>query len=150
MWREPGSFVDGDFFRDLYSRFVPSASDADDGNTGHQVTLTDVLTLRAQPTLTPSAVPLEGQGRLASSIRVEVDHANQGEASRIRRMHVPDAMSGLFELIDGRTSLLELADAYQTARGIDAGHRESLERYILWIGQSLIDRDLATLTTGQS
>ena len=68
----------------------------------------------------------------------------------------PRASQGLYRaaqakaLIDGRTCLLSLTDTFQAARGIDATHRESLERYILWIGQSLIDRDLATLTTGRS
>jgi len=145
VWREPGSFFDPDFFNELYTRFVPEASP--ESSHRPQVSLDDMIKLRSAPTLTPSAVPLEGKGRLASSIRVEVNDTAPGDANRIRRMHIPDAMGPLFPLMDGRKTLRQLGDSYQKQQGIDQSHRSSLERYILWIGQSLVDRDLATITT---
>ena len=144
VWREPGSFFDPDFFNELYTRFVPAATQ--EASDRPQVTLDAIIRLRATPTLTPSAVPLEGKGRLASSIRVEVNDTAPGDANRIRRMHIPDAMGSLFSLMDGRRTLRQLGDAYQEQQEINQSHRSSLERYILWIGQSLVDRDLATIT----
>jgi hypothetical protein len=69
------------------------------------------------------------------------------ESQRIRRMQVPVAMGELFPLIDGDATLTQIGDTFVAKRDIDPAHRGSLNRYILWIAQSLVDRDLATCIT---
>lgn len=145
VWREPGAFFGQDFFVDLYTRFVPAASN--EPAAASPLSLQDILALRAEPTLTASAVPLEGEGRLAPSTRVEVGVGEPGESRRIRRMQVPVAMGELFPLIDGKATLTQIGDTFVANKDIDTAHRASLNRYILWIAQSLVDRDLATCIT---
>jgi flavin-dependent dehydrogenase len=142
VWREPGAFFGQDFFVDLYTRFVPAASMQTSATS--PLGLQDVIALRAEPTLTASAVPLEGEGRLAPSTRVEVGVGEPGESRRIRRMQVPVAMGELFPLIDGEATLTQIGDTFVAKNDIDPSHRASLNRYILWIARSLVDRDLAT------
>jgi len=145
VWREPGAFFGQDFFVDLYTRFVPAAPT--EPSSAPPLHLLDTIVLRAEPTLTASAVPLEGEGRLAPSTRVEVGVGEPGESRRIRRMQVPVAMGELFPLIDGEATLTQIGDTFVAKRDIDPAHRGSLNRYILWIAQSLVDRDLATCIT---
>ena len=153
VWREPGSFFDPEFFEDMYENLAfPNGApeSVESQSTRRPLTLDDTITLRANPTLTPSAVPLEGKGRLAPSIRVEINDSNQGEARRIRRIHVPAALESLFPLFDGQTTLREMGDRFAAEQRLEPNHRASLDRYILWVGNSLIQRDLATVSEGSA
>ncbi len=144
VWREPGSFFDDVFFLDLFSRFVqPSASrDPSRDTVGDD----DVVALLGPVTWADSAVPLDGEGRLAPSLRVEVAVDDHEGARRLRRMQIPPAMRPLFDQLDGHRTLAEACDRMADARNIPAQHRPALTRYARWVAQSLVDRGLAART----
>jgi flavin-dependent dehydrogenase len=54
---------------------------------------------------------------------------------------------GVYEQLVGSDFIRKMGDTFVAKRDIDPAHRGSLNRYILWIAQSLVDRDLATCIT---
>lgn len=144
VWREPGAFFDEVFFLDLYTRFVQPDASTDAAHA--PVSPADVLQLAGDAVRTPSAVPLDGEGRLAPSLRVEIAGDPSEGARRLRKLHVPPALGAVFDHLDGSTSLADIADAVAAAQGVPDRHRKALDRYVLWVGQGLVDRGLATVS----
>lgn len=148
VWREPGTVFDEDFFLDLYTHFLKP--DSPRQLNRRPVQPADIVTMVAPPTLTPSAVPVEGEGRLAPSLRLALPTDTHEGIQRLRRMHIPRAMGPLLALFDGQTSIAQAVDRYMTERGVDARHRPAVERYALWIAENLVHRQLASHHTHAS
>ncbi len=67
--------------------------------------------LVAPYTLTPSAIPIEGSGRMVPMTRVELTVPSPGGASFPRSYYVPDPWLFLLEQMDGQHTVAELTQA---------------------------------------
>lgn len=140
VYREPTAAFDEGFFVSAYQAFV--SQHADIKIEPHDLAPTDVVRLVGEPLLVESAVPVDGEGVLGSSLRVGI--AVDGvESNLARRIQVPPSMRPLFALIDGQRSVSELGDELADALGVPPEHRKAVQRYTQSVLSALVERGLA-------
>ena len=142
VFREPTQVFDEPFFHDAFRRLVePGAVLPSPPRAAHS---TDVLRLIGEPTLTASAVPLDGRGRVVPALRVAFPAHDAGGGDRLgRRILVPPSMAALFPLVDGQTTVAELGERMRLALGVAEGQRADVHRYVRVVLAGLLERGLA-------
>lgn len=141
VFREPNSTFGEPFFAEAYTRLVdpggaPPARPAPLGPA-------DRPRLRGPVDLRPSAVPLDGQGRVIPALRVEVrtPRGHDGD-TLVRRLFVPPSMAPLFGWLDGHTDLAGLTARLQAELAVEPAHRATLARYVRGVVAGLHERGL--------
>lgn len=140
-WREPSVVFDESFFLDIFKRFVkPIESPEQDAFV---MTPETTVQLKGEVIRVDSAVPVDGKGHLAPSLRIEVrDPGHDGEQSSMQRLHIPCSMAPLLDLMSEPRSVSELSDAMATEIGVSERHRPAVNRYTRGIISSLWRRGL--------
>jgi flavin-dependent dehydrogenase len=141
VFREPTIVFDEPFFVDAFRRLIRSDAFAEAHVTKLQGD--DVIVLRGPVEQRRSAVPVEAQGRMAPSIRVEVKVDGSAEAAQTRRMHVPPSIAPMFGFIDGQRSVHQIGAALADHIGVADEHRAKVAGYARTVLLGLVERGLA-------
>lgn len=141
VFREPTIVFDEPFFIDAFRRLVKH--DAFEQTQLTRLDADDVVSLRGPVDQRPSAVPVEAQGRMALSIRVEVQVPGTQDAAQTRRMHVPLSIAPMFDFIDGQRTVAEIGASLADHIGVAQEHRTKVADYAKTILLGLVERGLA-------
>lgn len=89
----------------------------------------------------PSAVPVEGTGRMVPMTRLEFDPiattGTSATASFPRHIYVPDEMAGLLDKLDGKTTIAELTRTVQPSRSLSHFPRVDPTRFVAHMVKAL-------------
>ena len=102
------------------------------------------IQLKGPVELTKSAVPIDGKGRMAPSLRVRVSTADGSQAEgAMKRFHIPPSMAPLLDLMSDPHTLTELSERMIRTLGVPDTQREAVGRYTKAIVQHLVRRGWA-------
>lgn len=144
VFREPTVVFDEPFFIDAFRRLIKH--DAFEGTKPLDLRNTDVISLRGPIEQRPSAVPIEAQGRMALSMRVEVKVQGSADAAQTRRMHVPPSFSPMFGMIDGQRTVQQIGASLADHIGVAKEHRPEVTSFTRTVLLGLVERGLAEVT----
>lgn len=150
VFRHPTTVFDEPFFADAFRHFSPertAPARAASERKPARTTAESRVTLRGALELRESAVPVDGAGTMAPSLRLEVRRDGDRGPSLVRRMHVPPSMQPLLESIDGARTVLELGNGLAHRLGLEGEQQRHVHRYTRAVIQGLVDRGLAELWT---
>ncbi|MSQ01713.1 MAG: NAD(P)/FAD-dependent oxidoreductase [Myxococcales bacterium] len=144
VFREPNGMFGEPFFADAFRRLVdPDGAPAD---AHPRLVRSDCPRLLGTVTLTPSYVPVDGEGRVVPALRVEVatPTADEGDAL-VRRLFVPPSLAPLFGWLDGTQDLSVLAHRLSEQLKLAPEHHPVLVRHVRGVVESLYDRGLVEM-----
>ncbi len=141
VFREPNGMFGEPFFAEAFTRLVdPTGAPPP---SPPRVSKTDRPRLRGPVELRPSAVPLDGAGRVIPALRVEVrtPSAHAGD-QLVRRLFVPPSMAPLFAWLDGQHDVAALTNRLQAELQVAPEHQPTLVRYVRGVVEGLAARGL--------
>lgn len=144
VFREPNGMFGEPFFAEAFSRLVDPSGAAP--GRPPKLQRTDRPKLRGPAELRPSAVPLDGKGRVIPALRVEVQTPRGHEGDTlVRRLFVPPSMAPLFAWLDGTADVATLTERLQAELKVEPAHHPTLARYVRGVVEGLHERGLVEL-----
>jgi halogenation protein CepH len=139
--REPNGVFGEPFFADAFRHLVdPSGAPPPRPPRVHR---TDRPRLVGPVTRRPSAVPLDGQGRVIPAVRVELAHAEPDAGAR--RLYVPSTMAPLLDWLDGTHDLAALVRRLEATQHLPESERPRLVRYVREAVAGLLERGVVAV-----
>lgn len=144
VFREPNGVFGEPFFADAFRRLVdpsgiPAAPD-------FKVSAQSRPRIRGRVECRPSAIPVDGGGRVVPALRVEVHTVEErGGDTLIRRMFVPPTMERLFEWLDGSHDLGDIVARLERHLGTGTAERPAILKYVRGVIEGLHERGLLTV-----